>query len=146
MNAEVSFSIFSFIWYIYDVLIVRHTFHHLHNIYRRVRRPRRTASNDYHHVIWYGQPLWITHSNDWYKPHRRGEHCSPAARPEPVQGTATHPVNHNVGAQCAPLRDNVYRPDSNGKPRQENGADSTWKNFFKKIWKKGWRNGDSVIY
>ena len=46
--------------------------------------------------------------------HRRGEHCSPAARPEPVQGTATHPVNHNV-----------YRWDSNGKPRQENGADST---------------------
>ena len=34
-----------------------------------------------------------------------------------MQGTATHPVNHNVGAQCAPLRDNVYRPDSNGAPR-----------------------------
>ena len=65
--------------------------------------------------------------------HRRGEHCSPAARPEPVQGTATHPVNHNVGAQYAPLRDNVYRWDSNGKPWQENGADSTQKNFFKKI-------------
>ena len=62
------------------ILIVRHTFYHLHDVYRRVRRPRRTASNDYHHVIWYGQPLWITHSNDWYKPHRRGEHCSPATR------------------------------------------------------------------
>ena len=37
--------------------------------------------------------------------HRRGEHCSPAARPEPVQGTAKHPFNHSAGAQCVPLRD-----------------------------------------
>ena len=40
---------------------------------------------------------------------------------------------HNV----PPLRDDVYRSDSNGKPRQENGADSPPKNFFKKILKKG---------
>ena len=58
---------------------------------------------------------------------RRGEHCSPAARPEPaqgtaaarpepvqgtaaarpepVQGTAKHTFNHSAGAQCAPLQD-----------------------------------------
>ena len=55
--------------------------------YRKVRRPRRTVSNDCN------------------VRNRRGEHCSPAARPEPVQGTAKHPFNHSAGAQCAPLRD-----------------------------------------
>ena len=39
---------------------------------------------------------------------RRGEHCSPAARPEPVQGTATHPVNHNAGARSRSLRNEPY--------------------------------------
>ena len=45
---------------------------------------------------------------------RRGEHCSPAARPEPVQGTARHPFKpcrtasndwymfSRRGAHCAP--------------------------------------------
>ena len=29
---------------------------------------------------------------------RRGEHCSPK-----------HPFNHSAGAQCAPLRENMYQ-------------------------------------
>ena len=67
--------------------------------------------------------------------HRRGEHCSPAARPEPVQGTATHPVNHNVGAQCAPLRDNVYRLDrtvNHGRKTVQIRPEKTFSKKFEK--------------
>ena len=55
----------------HDVLIVRHTFHHLHNIYRRcadLGAPHPTITTMLYDME---QPLWITHSNDWYKPHRR---------------------------------------------------------------------------
>ena len=46
---------------------------------------------------------------------RRGEQCSPAARPESAQGTAgNRSIWRCAGAQCAPLRGRLYRTDRNG--------------------------------
>ena len=47
------------------------------------------------------------HQTNWQVYNRRGEHCSPQTRL----------IGRCVGAQCAPLRNRLCRPDANGAPR-----------------------------
>ena len=70
------------------------------------------------HILFYAlicvfrSPRRVTHLQTC---NRRGEHCSAAARPESAQGTAGNRlIWHCVGAHCAPLRERLCKPDTNG--------------------------------